>query len=70
MHFDNLVDTIKSRREVLQVTQEKLSALSGVSLRALKQFERRKGNPTLSTLAKLADTLGMELELKVKSNHP
>jgi transcriptional regulator with XRE-family HTH domain len=67
MHFDDLVDTIKARREDLRVTQEDLAQLSGVSLRALKQFERRKGNPNLSTLQKLADTLGLELTLKVKT---
>lgn len=70
MHLKNLVDTIKARRADLQVTQQNLAGLSGVSLRALKQFERGKGNPTLGTLEKLADTLGLELELKVKTNLP
>ena len=69
MHLKNLVDIIKARRAALQVTQENLALLSGVSLRTLKQFERGKGNPTLGTLEKLADTLGLELELKVKTNH-
>ncbi|NMH89825.1 helix-turn-helix domain-containing protein [Flavivirga algicola] len=67
MHFKNLVIAIKERREMLQVTQEALSELSGVGLRTLKQFESGKGNPTLKTLEKLADALGLELTLKVKS---
>ena len=67
MHFSELIKTIKERREVLQVTQEKLAQLSGVGLRTLKQFESGKGNPTLSTLQKLADVLGMELCLKIKN---
>ncbi|GAB1857357.1 hypothetical protein MHTCC0001_21930 [Flavobacteriaceae bacterium MHTCC 0001] len=67
MHFENLVLAIKERREMLQVTQEMLSELSGVGLRTLKQFESGKGNPTLKTLEKLADALGLEVTLKVKS---
>ena len=68
MHFQGLIDTIKERREVLQVTQEDLAKLSGVGLRTLKQFERGKGNPTLKTIQKLADVLGLEICLRVKIN--
>ncbi len=67
MHSELLINIIKSRREALQVTQAELSQLSGVGLRTLKQFESGKGNPTLQTLQKLAETLGLELTLKVKS---
>ena len=67
MHFTELIKTIKERRQALQVTQEKLAELSGVGLRTLKQFESGKGNPTLLTVQKLADVLGMELCLKLKN---
>lgn len=67
MHFSQLVKTIKERRESLKVTQETLAALSGIGLRTLKQFESGKGNPTILTLQKLSDVLGMELCLKIKN---
>jgi transcriptional regulator with XRE-family HTH domain len=67
MHLSELIKTIKERREVLQVTQEGLAKLSGVGLRTLKQFESGKGNPTLSTLHKISDVLGMEICLKIKN---
>ncbi len=67
MHYMELVEVIKQRREVLKVTQEYLAEISGVSLRTLKQFESGKGNPTLFTLQKLADALGLELCLKSKN---
>jgi transcriptional regulator with XRE-family HTH domain len=67
MHFEELIKSIKERREELQVTQETLAELSGVGLRTLKQFESGKGNPTLLTLSKLADVLGMEVALQVKN---
>lgn len=66
MHFKEIIQTIKSRRESLQVTQETLAQLSGVGLRTLKQFESGKGNPTLMTLQKLGDTLGLQLNMTIK----
>ncbi|MGV8964497.1 MAG: helix-turn-helix domain-containing protein [Candidatus Saccharimonadaceae bacterium] len=70
MHFEELVKAIKERREVMQVTQQTLAELSGVGLRTLKQFESGKGNPTLLTLQKLADVIGMEVCLKLKNLTP
>ncbi|MBD0780114.1 helix-turn-helix transcriptional regulator [Maribacter sp. ANRC-HE7] len=70
MHFSNLINSIKERREMLKVTQETLAELSGVGLRTLKQFESGKGNPTAETLHKLADALGMELTFQVKKTTP
>ena len=51
---------------MLKVTQELLAELSGVGLRTLKQLESGKGNPTLLTMQKLADVLGLEMSLQVK----
>ncbi|ASB50034.1 helix-turn-helix transcriptional regulator [Alkalitalea saponilacus] len=67
MHFNKLINTIKERRENLKVNQENLAKLSGVGLRTLKQFESGKGNPTLQTIQKIADVLGLEVCLKVKT---
>lgn len=66
MHFLDIIRALKDRRVVMRVTQETLAELSGVGLRTLKQFESGKGNPTLLTLQKLADVLGMEVCLQVK----
>lgn len=67
MHFEKIIKIIKERRRELQVTQDTLAELSGVGLRTLKQFESGKGNPTLFTVQKLADVLGMEICLKIKN---
>jgi transcriptional regulator with XRE-family HTH domain len=66
MHINELIKTLKQRREMLRVTQETLAELSGVGLRTLKQFESGKGNPTIKTLQKLADVLGLEVSLQLK----
>ena len=66
MPHNKLIQTIKERRQTLKVTQETLADLAGVGLRTLKHFESGKGNPTVNTLQKLAEVLGMELTLAVK----
>ena len=66
MHAQHLIEAIKTRRDNLDVTQNMLADLSDVGLRTLKQFESGKGNPTLETLNKLGNALGMELTFKVK----
>ncbi len=66
MHIDNIIKTLRDRRTSLRVTQETLAEMSGVGLRTLKQIESGSGNPTLATLQRLADVLGMEIILQVK----
>ncbi|MHA4741983.1 helix-turn-helix domain-containing protein [Dyadobacter sp. MSC1_007] len=58
---------IKERRKLLNITQETLAEMSGVGLRTLKELESGKGNPTIITLEKVADVLGMQLLLQIKS---
>lgn len=67
MAFDNLVEQIKKRREVLDITQEMLADISGVGLRTIKAFESGKGNPTLQTLYSICDVLGLEIKLQLKT---
>ncbi|MDX2245332.1 MAG: helix-turn-helix transcriptional regulator [Bacteroidia bacterium] len=69
MTHESLIKIVKERREMMRVTQEMLADLSGVGLRTLKQFESGKGNPTLLTLQKLADVLGLEVHLQIKKIH-
>ncbi len=67
MHLNNIVETLKKRRIRLQVTQETLALLTGVSLRTIKQLEAGNGNPTLETIQKLANVLGLKLQLEIKN---
>ena len=61
------ISKLKERREMLQVTQEMLSDLTGLGLRTIKEMESGKGNPTLKTIQRIAEVLGMELDIKLKS---
>ena len=58
--------SIKERRKTLRVTQDQLADLAGISVNTLYKIEREQANPTLDTLTKIADTLGMEVCLRVK----
>ena len=66
MHQEELIKKLRERREALKVTQEHLAELSGVGLRTLKAIETGKGNPTIDTLTKLAEVLGLKLKLEVR----
>lgn len=58
--------SIKERRKTLRVTQAQLAELAGISVNTLYKIERGQANPTLDTLTKITDVLGMELCLQVK----
>jgi transcriptional regulator with XRE-family HTH domain len=59
--------TIKHRRKLLNITQKDLAGISGVTLRKLIDIENGVANPTIKTIIKLTESLGLSLELKVKS---
>ncbi|MDR6562147.1 MULTISPECIES: helix-turn-helix domain-containing protein [Arcicella] len=66
MDKQTLGEQIKNRRKVLKIRQEDLAEISAVALRTIVSIERGEGNPSLETLLKLAEVLGMELQLNVK----
>jgi len=59
-------NSIKERRKTLRVTQLQLAELAGVSVNTLYKIERGQANPTLETLTKIANILGLEICLQVK----
>lgn len=59
-------DLIKQRRALLGLTQQDLSDYTGLSVRIIKSVEAEDGNPSLSTLEKIAEVLGLEIIMRVK----
>lgn len=57
---------IKERRAILGLTQQDLSDFTGLSIRFIKSVETGKGNPSVQSLTKIAEVLGLEIVLKVK----
>lgn len=56
-----LSDTIKERRAQLNISQVDLAEMAGVSLATVKDIERGKGNPSITTVEKILAVLGMEV---------
>lgn len=61
-----LQDVMKSRRETLNLSQLDLAEMSMVILATVKDIERGKGNPSLATVGKILEVLGLEIEYKVR----
>lgn len=57
---------IKERRTLLGLTQQDLSDYTGLSIRFIKSIEAGKGNPSIETLSKMTEVLGLEIVIKVK----
>ena len=62
----DLRGVIKVRRKVLGISQQDLAEMAGLGVATIKDIERGKGNPSLSTVARILDVLGMELVFKVR----
>ena len=62
----NIGETIRKRRELLGLLQPQLASISGVSTRTIQLVEMGKGNPSLETLIKIADPLGLRINLSLK----
>ena len=61
-----LSDVIKSRRKTLAISQQDLAEMAGIGLATIKDIERGKGNPSMGTVSKIMEVLGMEIEFKVR----
>ena len=57
---------IKDRRAILGISQKDLSDYSGVGISTVKDLERGVGNPSVETLKKILDAVGLEMVLQVK----
>ena len=61
-----LAQVIKSRRKTLDISQQDLAEMAGIGLATIKNIERGKGNPSIGTVSKIMEVLGMEIEYKVR----
>jgi len=68
MNIDESGDVIRRCRKSLRIDQRTLSDISGVAIHTLSNIEAGKGNPTVATLTRILDALGMEIRIQVKGN--
>lgn len=56
---------IKERRKEFSITQRTLAELAEVNINTLTQMERGEGNPTVRTLERVLNIIGMTLTAKI-----
>lgn len=56
-----LGDRIRSLRNAQRISQEKLAEMSGVDPKYIGLIERAQTNPSINTLSRIADSLGINL---------
>ena len=58
----DLQATIRTRRKALKISQEDLAQMAEVGLVTVKDIERGKSNPSLATITRLLEVLGLEIK--------
>ena len=67
MDTKEIGNIIKERRKHLGVNQQTLADLAGVGLNTLVAIERGEGNPQLNTLLTILNTLGLQIDINLKT---
>lgn len=60
------VEQLKNARKAQDVTQEVLAERVGTKKSNISRFESGKYNPSLDFLVKVADSLGKQVQIKIK----
>ena len=66
MDLKQVGSTIKIRRKKLGINQQTLADLAGMAVNTIVAIERGEGNPQLSTLLTILDTLGLQMDINLK----
>lgn len=59
-------NAIKERRKKLGINQQTLADLANVAVNTLVAIERGEGNPQMTTLLTILDTLGLKMNIDIK----
>lgn len=65
----SLCKTLKRTRVANKYDLQDMFALTDLSIATISKLENFKGNPSLSTLIKVCDALGMDIELVKRENN-
>ena len=57
---------IQDRRDHMRITQKQLADMANIGINTLYKIETGQANPTLKSLQKITDILGLEITLQVK----
>ena len=66
MTLQEIGKIIKERRQQLGINQQTLADLAVVAVNTVVAIERGEGNPQLTTLLTILNTLGLQIDIHLK----
>ena len=67
MNFASIAKYLVERRKTLEISQRELALLSVISSHSLSNIESGNGNPTIDSLQRICEVMGLQLTVGVKA---
>jgi transcriptional regulator with XRE-family HTH domain len=67
MNNQQIGKIIQKRRDYLNLTQKDVAEMAGITFKSISEIELGIRNPSINTLNKVLDVLGLELSVQIKS---
>jgi len=69
MKIDKIGGIIQERRVFLNLTQKDVAEMAGTTFKSISEIELGIRNPTLDTLNRILEVLGLALAVHIKTIH-
>jgi len=67
MNNQQIGKIIQERRDYLNLTQKDVAEMAGITFKSISEIEIGARNPSVNTLNKVLEVLGLELSVQIKS---
>jgi len=67
MNNQQIGKIIQERRDYLNLTQKDVAEMAGITFKSISEIELGIRNPSINTLNKVLDVLGLELSVQIKT---
>jgi len=67
MNNQQIGKIIQERRDYLNLTQKDVAEMAGITFKSISEIELGIRNPSVNTLKRILDVLGLELSVQIKS---
>ena len=67
MNNQQIGKIIQERRDDLNLTQKDVAEMAGITFKSISEIELGIRNPSINTLNKVLDVLGLELSVQIKT---
>jgi transcriptional regulator with XRE-family HTH domain len=67
MNNQQIGKIIQERRDYLNLTQKDVAEMAGITIKSISEIELGVRNPSINTLNRILDVVGLELSVQIKS---